>query len=116
MYMNHIKVSSTLSVSRKNKLNCEEMAEFLETEGIISLVRSNISTQPNKEYGCQLTQSITSKNDITHIWDKIKNRYNFTCGHISVGNNFDGCILDYLEPTKCTTNCITKCTSNSSMK
>jgi len=112
MYMNHIKVSSTLSVSRKNKLNCEEMAEFLETEGIISLVRSNISTQPNKEYGCQLTQSITSKNDITHIWDKIKNRYNFTCGHISVGNNFDGCILDYLEPTKCTTNCIT----NSSMK
>jgi hypothetical protein len=39
-------VSSTLSVSRQEKMNCEEMAEFLEEFGIISLVSSNISTQP----------------------------------------------------------------------
>ena len=98
-----ILVSSTLSVSRKETLNCEEMAEFLEKLEIISLVSSNISTQPGKEYGCQLTQSISSKDDIRKIWDVIKDKYNFKCAYISVGNNFNGCILDYLAPTKCNT-------------
>jgi len=94
-------VTSTLSVSRKEKLNCEDMADFLEKIGVSSLVRSNISTQPMREYGCQLTQSINSKNDIKKIWSVIKNEYNFKCGHLTVGNSYEGCVLDYLEPSKC---------------
>ena len=94
-------VSSTLSVSKKEKLNCEEMAEYLGKLGIVTLVSSNISAQPQKEYGCQLTQSITSKNDIKKIWNIIQNKYNFKCGHLSVGNSFNGCILNYLAPSKC---------------
>ena len=42
------------------------MAEYLGKAGIITSVSSNISTQPNKEYGCRLTQSIKSKNKVSH--------------------------------------------------
>lgn len=94
-------VSSTLSVSRKGKLDCEELAEYLESLGIMSLVRKNISTQPHKEYGCQMTQAIQSREDIRKIWVPIKEKYGFTCAHISVGNTFDGCVLDFLSPTNC---------------
>jgi hypothetical protein len=94
-------VSSTLSVSRKEKLNCEEMAEFLNTLNIKSLITSNISLTPDKEYGCQLTQSITSKNDIKNIWEPIKNKYDFDCAHLKIGNTFSGCVLDYLAKTNC---------------
>lgn len=94
-------IPSTLSVSRKRKLDCEEVAGYLETLGICSLVNSNISTQPHKEYGCQLTQAIKQREDIEKIWTPIKERYGFTCAHIKVANIFDGCILDFLEPSKC---------------
>ena len=93
--------TSTLSVSSTNKLNCEEMADFLKTFNIKSLITSNISLNPDKEWGCQLTQSITSKNDIKNIWEPIKHKYNFSCAHLKVGNSFDGCILDYLAKTNC---------------
>ena len=98
---NCLNVSSTLSVSRKDKLNCEEMAEFLSTLNIKTLITSNISLTPHKEYGCQLTQSITSKNDIKNIWEPIKKKYDFNCAHLKVGNSFNGCVLDYLSNTKC---------------
>lgn len=94
-------VSSTLSVSSKNKLNCEEMAEFLKTLNIKSLITSNISLTPHKEYGCQLTQNISSKNDIYNLWIPLKNKYGFNCAHLSVGNSFNGCVLDYLAKTNC---------------
>ena len=94
-------VSSTLSVSSKNKLNCEEMAEFLKTLNIKTLITSNISLTPDKEWGCQFTQSITSKNDIYKIWKPIKNKYGFNCAHLTVGNSFNGCVLDYLAKTNC---------------
>ena len=94
-------VSSTLSVSSKYKLSCEEMAEFLKTLNIKTLITSNISLTPHKEWGCQLTQSITSKNDIYKIWEPIKHKYGFNCAHLTVGNSFSGCVLDYLTKTNC---------------
>ena len=98
---NYLYVSSTLPVSRKEKLDCEEMANFLSTLNIKSLITSNISLTPNKEYGCQLTQSINSKNDIYDIWIPIKKKYGFNCAHLKVGNSFNGCVLDYLAKTNC---------------
>tara|TARA_Y100000591_G_C21674034_1_gene614485 strand:+ start:153 stop:455 length:303 start_codon:yes stop_codon:yes gene_type:complete len=94
-------ISSTLSVSREKKLDCNEVASYLESLGIRTLVKSNISTQPKREYGCQMTQGIQSRDEIRKIWEPLKDRYGFTCAHVSVGNVFDGCVLDFLAPTKC---------------
>ena len=94
-------VSSILSVSQKEKLNCEKMALFLSKADIITSISSNISTLPHIEYGCRLRQSISSKEDIEKIWILLKKKYDFKCAHVKVGDNFDGCILNYLSPTKC---------------
>ena len=96
-----IYIPSTISVSRKKYLDCEEMAKYLSDFGIRTLVQSNISTLPHKEYGCQLTQSITNTDDVKKIWSTLKYKYGFTCAHISVANIFDGCILDFLAESKC---------------
>lgn len=96
-----IYVPSTLSVSRKKKLDCEELADYLSQLGIQTLVTKNISNQPQREYGCQLTQAIRIKKDVENIWIPLKEKYGFHCAHISVANIFNGCILDFLEPSKC---------------
>jgi len=96
-----LQTSSTLSVSREKRLDCEKMAEFLGRLGIITSVSSNISTQPKKEYGCRLVQSISSKDEMSHIWEALRNKYGFECAHLTVSDSFDGCVLDYLAPSKC---------------
>ena len=97
----NLQVSSTLSVSREKKLDCEKMAEFLSRLGMITSVSSNISTQPKKEYGCRLVQSISSKGQMSQLWEALRNKYDFECAHLTVGNSFEGCVLDYLAPSKC---------------
>lgn len=96
-----IYIPSTISVSRKKPLDCEEMASYLSDLGIYTLIKSNTSTLPHKEYGCQLTQSVKTYDDIKNIWNPIKNKYGFTCAHISVANIYTGCILGLLEEKKC---------------
>ena len=98
-----INISSTLSVSRKENLNCEQMAKYLGKLGIITSITPNISAQPEIEYGCRLVQSITSKEDVKNIWEKLHKKYNFECAHLNIPNKFDGCILDFLSPTNCNT-------------
>lgn len=94
-------VTSKLSVSRKKELNCLEMAKYLSKFNIVTSITANVSTQPHLEYGCNLTQSISSKKDIGKIWFLLKNKYNFKCGHLKVGDAFDGCVLDFLAKSKC---------------
>jgi len=77
------------------------MAYYLSQHNIITSISSNISTQPHIEYGCNLTQSISSKEDIGKIWYLLKNKYDFKCGHLKVGDAYDGCILNYLAKSKC---------------
>lgn len=96
-----IYVTSKLSVSQKKELNCLEMAKYLSNYNVITSINSNVSTQPHIEYGCNLSQSISSKKDIGKIWSLLKKKYNFKCGHLKVGDAFDGCILDYLAESKC---------------
>ena len=93
--------SSKLSVSQKEELNCLEMAKYLSNHNIVTSITSNVSTQPHLEYGCNLTQSISSKKDIEKIWILLKKKYNFKCGHLKVGDAFDGCILNFLAKSKC---------------
>lgn len=96
--MNH---DTIISVSRKEKLDCEKLAEFLGTAGLMVDVTSNISMLPEKEYGCRIIQNLSMKEDIYRTWTLLKHKYDFKCAHISVGNKFNGCILDFLQPTKC---------------
>ena len=96
-------VTSTLSVSRNEYLDCKEMAEFLSKCNIITSVSDNLSTTPKLENGCRLTQSISSNNDLEKIWNLLKNKYGFKCGHLKIDGHYDGCILNYLRPSICPT-------------
>lgn len=96
-------VSSTLSVSRKEYIDCKEMAAFLSKCNIITSVSENISPTPKLENGCRLTQSISSKDDLEKLWILLKNRYDFKCGHLKIDGHYDGCILNYLRPSICPT-------------
>ena len=80
------------------------MAYYLSEHNIVTSISSNISTQPHIEYGCNLTQSVSSKEDIRKIWNLLKIKYNFNCGHLKVGDAYDGCILNYLAKSKCKQN------------
>lgn len=97
-------LSSTLSVSKDKKLNCEELARFLGDNNIITSVTPNISTTPKIEYGCRLQQSVSSKNDIENIWNLLRDKYDFKCAHIKLDGVYDGCIINYLRPSNCPTN------------
>ena len=94
-------ITSVLSVSQKEKLDCEKLAEFLGAAGILVDVTSNISMLPEKEYGCRIVQGVHMKEEIQRTWNVLKEKYKFQCAHISVGDKFKGCILDFLQPTKC---------------
>ena len=96
-----IPTTATISVSQKEPLDCRRMAEFLGAAGIKTSVTPNFTAQPDKENGCRLVQSVTTKNEIGTIWNKLHKKYDFKCAHLSVGNKFDGCILDYLRPSQC---------------
>ena len=53
------------------------------------------------EYGCRLTQSTSTKDEIQNIWTILQEKYNFKCAHLKVGNIYDGCVLNYLRPSLC---------------
>ena len=83
-------------------MDCEEVAEFLGKVGIITDVTSNISMQRNgKEYGCRLIQSISTKTEIEQIWTALRDEYKLGCAHLTVANKYDGCVLNYLAPSRC---------------
>ena len=97
----NISVSSTLSVSQKEPLDCMEMARKLSKAGIYTSISSNVSCQPEIEYGCRLTQPISRKTHIKTLWSELKKHYTFKRAHLKVADTFDGCVLDYLAPTYC---------------
>jgi hypothetical protein len=96
-------VSSTLSVSRKEYIDCKEMVVFLSKYNIITSVSENLSSTPKLENGCKLIQSISSKNDLEKMWNLLKNKYDFKCAHLKIDGHYDGCILNYLRPSICPT-------------
>ena len=93
----------SLSVSKENKLDCNEMAKYLSENGIVTSITSNISTCPHIEYGCRLTNIVDSKEDINKLWNLLTNKYDFKCGHLKLANIYEGCILNYLRPSLCST-------------
>lgn len=96
-----IPVTSVLSVSRRQPLNCEELAQDLHKIGIFTNVVKNTTYTDHKEYGCRLTQTVTKKKELVDIWTTIQPKYGFQCAHLKLGDSYQGCILDYLPDTKC---------------
>jgi hypothetical protein len=101
-----IHLTSVISVSRKEKLDCKEMANYLSKCGIKCSITQNFTTQPNNENGCRIVKSIHSKDEIKYLWKKLKQKYNFNCGHIKVNSKYEGCILDFIRPTACGEDCV----------
>jgi hypothetical protein len=108
--MSGMSYSYTLSVSRIDNLDCTEMAKYLSKHGIITSITSNISTAPHIEYGCRLNNTINSKDDLLYLWNTLTKKYEFKCGHLKIGDFYEGCILNYLRPTLCQTKKIDKYT------
>ena len=96
-----IYVSSTLTVSQKEPIDCADMAKMLSKAGIYTSISYHISCQPEIEYGCRLTQPVSNKNEIRNIWTELKKHYPFKCAHLKVADTFDGCVLNYLAPSCC---------------
>ena len=90
-----IYITSVLSVSRKHPINCDEIAKDLHKIGIYTSVVKNTTYTDTKEYGCRLTQTVTKKKELVDIWNTIKLKYDFTCAHLKLGDNYQGCIFKY---------------------
>tara|TARA_B100000029_G_C17333805_1_gene872671 strand:- start:152 stop:436 length:285 start_codon:yes stop_codon:yes gene_type:complete len=89
---------SIISVSKREKLDCEEMAEYLRNSGIPCQIKSNVSIICKKgncwrEHGCQ----IISKEGVNKIWGLLQTKYDFGCAHLK--KKYDGCVLKYLKKT-----------------
>lgn len=97
----NLSYTAELSVSKATALDCHEVAMFLHKHGIVSNVSSNITTQPNIEYGCKITQPVIKNKEIKTTWYLLKNQYDFTCAHLKIDGIYSGCILDYLRPSLC---------------
>jgi len=95
-----MKFTSTISVSKKN-LDCNEISKLVSKYGILTSITSNISTRPYIENGCNLTQSISNKDEVINIWNILKDKYNFTCAHLKINDKYDGCILDFIRESEC---------------
>ena len=96
--------TTTVSVSSKKPMDCVKMAKFLGAQGFYTSVAVNTSAEPDIEYGCRLTQSMTEKKEVESLWTTLKDEYDLECAHIRIGDQFDGCILDFLRPSLCPSN------------
>ena len=94
--------SATLSVS-SNRLNCNDIINYLNHSKILSSVVENKSVTPDGiENGCNIllpyVNKITLKNQ---IWYPLKVRHELTCAHLSIPGTYSGCIYDFIRDTKC---------------
>ena len=59
-----IYISSTISVSQRDYLDCQEMAYRLSKAGYVHRLHQIFLHNRISEYGCRLTQSISSTEDL----------------------------------------------------
>lgn len=99
--MSH-KVSTVLSISRPQYLSCRSVAHFLSAAGYSVDVGSNITMQNGRpEWGCRVVQSLESKEEVGIVWRLLRDEYGLGCAHLCVSGKFDGCVLDYIAPSRC---------------
>jgi hypothetical protein len=78
------------------------VARFLSSAGFPVDVTSNVSMQNGKpEWGCRVVQSLETKEEVDAVWKLLRDEYNLGCAHLHVAGKFDGCVLDYIAPSRC---------------
>tara|TARA_Y100000741_G_C18173597_1_gene526335 strand:+ start:207 stop:533 length:327 start_codon:yes stop_codon:yes gene_type:complete len=96
--------STIISVSSTNpSFNCKNVSEKLKDCGIECKLTQNNSIVKKghrlfAEIGCNIElYNFDNKNLKTQVWEPLKHKYNFDCAHLSVSNEYGGCIHDYLK-------------------
>jgi hypothetical protein len=95
-------MSVNISVSSTKQTSCEEIIKKLFNSRINSrMIKTTSVVDDNIEIGCLITfgKEYGEKNKIKKIWDIIKSDY--TCSHLKIDGQFDGCIYNYLKANFC---------------
>jgi hypothetical protein len=100
-------MSVDLSVSsQKVDKNCKNLIKLLMQNNVVAKVTPNTSINPDGllENGCTVRlprkYGEDDKKNIKSLWETIRVD-NFNCAHLQIFGKFDGCISDYLRPSKC---------------
>ena len=65
-----------------------------------SLVDNQLETSCQITFAEDLGQDIM-KPVLKDAWNELKKEHHFTCAHLKIDGKYSGCLLDYLQPTKC---------------
>jgi len=93
--------TATLSVSKREGIDCAELARQMGRAGICVRVTPNVSTLPWIEQGCALTFECGSKQDIGAAWEVARTSAGLRCAHLNIQGTFQGCVRDFLRPSAC---------------
>lgn len=99
-------MSLNLHVSSKN-MNCKTIAKLLLSTGTRGHVFENVSAREHGiiEPGCTVVLSHKiCKPNVRMLWRQIKQKYNVDCAYVD-SPTFKGCVLDYMQDTKCSGVC-----------
>ena len=93
--------TATLSVSKREGLDCTELARQMWRAGIRARITPNISTLPWLEPGCAVTFESRSKQAIRDAWEVARTSAGLRCAHLNIQGTFQGCVHDFLRPSAC---------------
>ena len=102
--------TSILNISSNNIKDCNDITNLLLKCGIIGSVTPNKSVCCNKkkcwiENGCSITLCGLKPDQIEKkIWNPLKSKYDLKCAHLNIHGYYIGCILNFLEPSRCNWN------------
>ena len=102
-------MSAEISISHNQLIGCDSLIEALRTSGVNARVSSNISTMQGKtEQGCSARFTLLSEDTlnkthtVSNVWNIIRYTHPFiSCAHLQIPGKFEGCILDWLQPSTC---------------
>lgn len=102
------KSSSILSISGPYiSDDCRKVVDFIKSMGLSGSITSNKSVMPNGEIenGCRVifTEAPSRIRMKTEIWPNLQSKLDLSCAHYKIEGQFKGCIMDYLEGSKCAT-------------
>ena len=106
-------MSAEISIShiKLEKGSCSVLLESFQKDGIVKAMRiqDTYSLVPYKnniklENGCLLRFRPDNNTTIKTVWQETKKKVPYlNCANLHILGQYDGCILDYLRPTKCAT-------------
>jgi hypothetical protein len=105
--MSNLEVKSLMMSISGDKLDCNDIINYLHKSKIMASVSKNKSIVRNKniytvENGCRIIFNKMDKQTLEHtVWKSIKKNNNLVCAHIYAPGVFNGCIYDFIEPSKC---------------